>query len=159
MAMIDVDHFKKFNDTHGHATGDQVLRLVAARLALVQGGGTAYRYGGEEFAVLFPGRSIDEAFGALEELRAAVEGYRMKVRSEDRPRDRESGSQQRSEDDAVQYKELSVTVSIGVAERELGLNAAQALRIADQALYRAKQGATASVGRVAGALRVLAPAV
>ena len=58
MAMIDVDHFKKFNDTHGHDIGDQVLKLVAARLAQVEGGGIAYRYGGEEFAVLFPDRPI-----------------------------------------------------------------------------------------------------
>ncbi len=147
MAMIDVDHFKKFNDTHGHATGDQVLRLVAARLAMVQGGGTAYRYGGEEFAVLFPGRSVDQAFGTLEELRAAIEGYRMKVRSDDRPRDSESGSQQRNDGDESQYKVLSVTVSIGVAQREPGLNAAQALRVADQALYRAKQAGRNRVSR------------
>jgi diguanylate cyclase (GGDEF)-like protein len=147
MAMIDVDHFKQFNDTHGHATGDQVLRLVAARLAMVQGGGTAYRYGGEEFAVLFPGRSVDQAFGALEELRAAIEGYRMKVRSDDRPRDSESGSQQRNDGDASQYKVLSVTVSIGVAQREPGLNAAHALRLADQALYRAKQAGRNRVSR------------
>ena len=121
MAMIDVDHFKKFNDTHGHATGDQVLRLVAARLALVPGGGTAYRHGGEEFAVLFPGRSVDEVYGALEELHAAIEGYRMKVRSDDRPRDSDSGSQRRNDRDSSQYKVLSVTVSIGVAQREIGV--------------------------------------
>lgn len=151
MAMIEVDHFKKFNDTHGHATGDQVLPLVAARLAMVEGGGTAYRYGGEEFAVLFPGRSIDEAFVALEELRESVSGYRMRVRSEARPRDSEAGSQQRNDGDGDgdggEYKVLSVTVSIGVAEREPGLNAAQALRVADQALYRAKQAGRNRVSR------------
>jgi GGDEF domain-containing protein len=53
LAMADVDHFKSFNDTHGHDIGDQVLKLVAARLAQVQGGGRAFRYGGEEFTVLF----------------------------------------------------------------------------------------------------------
>ena len=144
MAMIEVDHFKKFNDTHGHATGDQVLPLVAARLAMVEGGGTAYRYGGEEFAVLFPGRSIDEAFVALEELRESVSGYRMRVRSE-------AGSQQRNDGDGDgdggEYKVLSVTVSIGVAEREPGLNTTQALRVADQALYRAKQSGRNRVSR------------
>ena len=61
LAMADVDHFKSFNDTHGHDTGDQVLKLVAARLAQVKGGGRAFRYGGEEFTVLFPDRTLDEA--------------------------------------------------------------------------------------------------
>jgi diguanylate cyclase (GGDEF)-like protein len=49
--MLDVDRFKKFNDRHGHHVGDQVLRMVASKLAKVSGGGTAYRYGGEEFTV------------------------------------------------------------------------------------------------------------
>src|SRR5207302_1408861 len=51
VAMIDVDHFKRINDRHGHDVGDQVLRIIAAKLAQVPGGGKAYRYGGEEFAV------------------------------------------------------------------------------------------------------------
>src|SRR5215475_3125232 len=54
IAAVDIDHFKSFNDTHGHDTGDQVLKLVAARLAEVGGGGRAFRYGGEEFTVIFP---------------------------------------------------------------------------------------------------------
>ena len=150
MAMIDVDHFKKFNDTHGHDIGDQVLKLVAARLALVTGGGTAYRYGGEEFAVLFPDRSLDDALRALEELRAAIEGYRMKVRSDDRPRDGQSGSQRRaSAPDAAPAvdKILSVTVSIGAAERRDMQPASEVLRAADQALYRAKQAGRNRVSR------------
>ena len=56
VAVVDIDHFKKFNDTYGHETGDQVLRLVAAKLATVTGGGRAYRVGGEEFSILFPGK-------------------------------------------------------------------------------------------------------
>lgn len=158
MAMIDVDHFKKFNDTHGHATGDQVLKLVAARLAQVRGGGFAYRYGGEEFAVLFPDRSLDDALEAAEELRASIEGYRMKVRSDDRPRDSQAGSQRRTGANTGANsapmahaetidKVLSVTISIGVAERGGMLNPAQALRAADQALYRAKQAGRNRVSR------------
>ncbi|MDX9756504.1 MAG: GGDEF domain-containing protein [Sulfurimonas sp.] len=54
LAMIDIDHFKKFNDTYGHDTGDEVLKMVASKLAEVSGGGKAYRYGGEEFVLLFP---------------------------------------------------------------------------------------------------------
>ena len=53
IAMVDVDHFKRFNDTHGHDTGDDVLKLVASRFARVGDGGRAFRYGGEEFAVVF----------------------------------------------------------------------------------------------------------
>ena len=87
IAMADVDHFKAFNDNHGHATGDQVLKLVAARLAQVDGGGTAYRYGGEEFAVLFPGRSLAEVMPHLEQARASIEEYKMAVRGPDRPKD------------------------------------------------------------------------
>src|SRR4029453_2870478 len=61
IAMCDVDHFKKFNDTYGHDTGDQVLRMVAAQLSQVGGRGRAFRYGGEEFLVGFRGRSAKEA--------------------------------------------------------------------------------------------------
>ena len=60
IAMVDVDHFKKFNDTHGHDVGDHVLRMVGARLAEVGGGGKPFRYGGEEFSVLFPDQTVAE---------------------------------------------------------------------------------------------------
>ena len=69
VAVVDIDHFKSFNDTYGHDTGDQVLRLVAAKLAGVTGGGRAYRVGGEEFSILFPGKSAKEAMPHLELLR------------------------------------------------------------------------------------------
>jgi diguanylate cyclase (GGDEF)-like protein len=54
IAMLDIDHFKRFNDTYGHAVGDQVLKMVAAKLRQVKGGGRAFRYGGEEFTLVFP---------------------------------------------------------------------------------------------------------
>ena len=56
IAMIDIDHFKKFNDTYGHDIGDQVLQMVAARIKQSVSAGKAYRYGGEEFSILFPGK-------------------------------------------------------------------------------------------------------
>src|SRR5258705_9663 len=77
IAMIDVDHFKLFNDTHGHHIGDQVLKLVAARLAAIEGGGTSYRYGGEEVCVLFSERTLDQALPHLEQLRKDIENYKM----------------------------------------------------------------------------------
>ncbi|MDH5649932.1 MAG: GGDEF domain-containing protein, partial [Gammaproteobacteria bacterium] len=60
LAMVDVDHFKQFNDKYGHDTGDQVLRFVAAKMEAVRGGGKAYRYGGEEFTILFSGKDVPD---------------------------------------------------------------------------------------------------
>ncbi len=82
VAVVDVDHFKTFNDTHGHETGDQVLRMVATRLAGVTGGGEAYRVGGEEFSVLFPGRTVKDALPHLELLRSVIEISAFLVRKE-----------------------------------------------------------------------------
>jgi diguanylate cyclase (GGDEF)-like protein len=139
MAMVDVDHFKKFNDTHGHDIGDQVLKLVGARLAEVGGGGIAYRYGGEEFSVLFPHTGLSEALPHLEALRQSVEQYRMAVRSESRPKRTAVGMKQRG--DATPGQTLSVTVSIGAAEAdgEVLRLPAQVVKAADEALYHAKQ--------------------
>jgi len=147
VAMVDVDHFKKFNDTHGHAIGDQVLKLVGARLAEVGGGGIAYRYGGEEFSVLFPGSDLAEALPHLEALRASIEQYRMAVRSESRPKKADVGVKQRGE--ATPGKTLSVTVSIGAAEPDgEALRApGQVVKAADEALYRAKQSGRNRVSR------------
>src|SRR5258706_3683005 len=87
VAMIDIDRFKAFNDTHGHDIGDQVLKLVAARLAEVGGGGRAFRYGGEEFMVLFRGQHVADAMPHLEATRASVEAYKMTIRGADTPND------------------------------------------------------------------------
>jgi diguanylate cyclase (GGDEF)-like protein len=80
VAVVDIDHFKKFNDTYGHETGDQVLRLVSAKLASVTGGGRAYRVGGEEFAIVFPGKSVKEVQPHLELLRSVIEVSQFHVR-------------------------------------------------------------------------------
>ena len=143
IAMVDVDHFKQFNDTHGHDIGDQVLKLVAARLAEVGGGGIAFRYGGEEFSVLFPGSTLEEALPHLEAMRASIEGYRMAVRAPDRPKSGDVGAKLRggSEKGGNPEKHLSVTVSIGASRpRKNARTPAQVIKAADQALYRAKQG-------------------
>jgi diguanylate cyclase (GGDEF)-like protein len=138
IAMIDVDHFKQFNDAHGHHVGDQVLKLVAARLARIEGGGLSYRYGGEEFCVLFSERTLEEALPHLEKLRKDIEDYRIAVRGGDRPREREAGSRLRAA--RAPEKTLSVTVSIGVAERDDTLiRPLLVIRAADEALYRAKR--------------------
>lgn len=139
IAMVDVDRFKKFNDAHGHDIGDQVLKLVGARLAEVGGGGRAFRYGGEEFSVLFPGAALEEALPHLEAIRRSIEGYRMAVRAPDRPKTAEDGTRRRGERSNLE-KRLSVTVSIGAAAPGEGRRTpAQVVRAADEALYRAKQ--------------------
>jgi diguanylate cyclase (GGDEF)-like protein len=93
VAVVDIDHFKKFNDTYGHETGDQVLRLVAAKLGEVTGGGRAYRVGGEEFNILFPGKSVKDALPHLELLRSVIEASDFQVRGEQERR-RQTGSSQ-----------------------------------------------------------------
>jgi GGDEF domain-containing protein len=138
IAMVDVDHFKQFNDSHGHDIGDQVLKLVAARLAEIEGGGVSYRYGGEEFCILFAERTLEQSLPHLERLRKEVENYDMAVRGGDRPRDGKTGTRLR--DTRSPNRTLSVTVSIGAAERDDTLiKPALVIRAADEALYRAKR--------------------
>ncbi len=137
LAMTDVDHFKKFNDTHGHDVGDQVLRLVASKLAKVTGGGRAYRYGGEEFAVVFAGKTLEDCLPHLELIRETIANYQIQLRNKDnRPQDDQQGRQRRG---AAGASSVSVTVSIGVAERQPEHRSPEeVLKSADQALYAAK---------------------
>ncbi|WP_070085706.1 MULTISPECIES: diguanylate cyclase [unclassified Pseudomonas] len=137
IAMTDVDHFKKFNDTHGHDVGDQVLRLVASRLAKVTGGGRAYRYGGEEFALVFAGKTAEECVPHVEAVREVIANYVMHLRDKyNRPQDDTAGRQRRA---GSSGGTVSVTISIGVAERQADhRNPEAVLKSADQALYDAK---------------------
>lgn len=139
IAMVDVDRFKQFNDRHGHDVGDQVLKLVGARLAAVEGGGRAFRYGGEEFSVLFPGASVRDALPHLEKVRKEIERHDLTVRGGDRPRDKAEGSGHRGE--GAHGSMLPVTVSIGIAGVDAANDTpAKVIKAADEALYRAKQG-------------------
>lgn len=136
VALVDIDHFKKLNDTYGHDVGDQVLRMVASKLARVSGGGEAFRYGGEEFCVLFPGKSVQEVLAHLEALRKTVEGAGFVLRGRRRPR-KKPGTPTPSR---TPRREVSVTISIGAAERDARhAESAQVIKAADQALYRAKE--------------------
>lgn len=134
IAMLDVDHFKKFNDRFGHDVGDEVLKMVAAKMARVSGGGKPYRYGGEEFTVVFTGKSVVDALPHLEQLREAIAAADFTVRSSKRPKHKPqaptSGGNQR----------VRITISIGAAERFAEARDPQAvLKAADKALYRAKK--------------------
>jgi diguanylate cyclase (GGDEF)-like protein len=138
VAMLDVDHFKDFNDTYGHDLGDQVLKMIAGRIARVGGGGRAFRYGGEEFTVVFPGKGIGEAVPFLEALRENVEAYKLALRASDRPKKTKGRKRQRG--GWRGKRSVSVTISIGVAERNERLAAPEeVVQAADRALYRAKE--------------------
>jgi len=133
IAMLDVDHFKSFNDTYGHDLGDQVLKLVASRLKAGSGGGKAFRYGGEEFGLLYPGKRIQDVTALLENLRLDIESSGFNPRRGER-RDALGTLNAGGEDGA-----LRVTVSIGAAEnRNPGANPWAVLKQADTALYEAK---------------------
>jgi GGDEF domain-containing protein len=157
IAVVDIDHFKRFNDTYGHDIGDQVLRLVAANLARVSGGGQAYRCGGEEFNILFPGKTIAEIRDHLEKLRSTIENSEFHMRGSDRrqaprgPERRNARTQSRTrKGDAIrklarEKKQdeksvaLTVTVSIGAATSGKGeISPDLVLQAADKALYKAK---------------------
>lgn len=133
VAMVDVDHFKRFNDRYGHETGDRVLRVVANQLRRVSGG-TAYRYGGEEFAIVFEGRQAERASESLESVRVAVEAARVKLGRSAGPKRAQAVRKGQHEG------EVGVTVSIGLAERDPGRRSAEDIvDAADKALYRSKQ--------------------
>ena len=134
IAMVDIDHFKRFNDDYGHDAGDQLLRMIGTTLTQIDGGGRAFRYGGEEFAVLFPGKSVEGARPHLDAVRKTIERSTFTMRGRDRPE--KKPAQPRP---AAGRRRVAVTVSIGVAEpRNHGGLAEDVIRAADAALYRAK---------------------
>jgi len=122
LAVIDIDHFKNFNDTWGHQTGDQVIRYVASVLGRSSPAPRlAARYGGEEFAIVFPGESARTALAVLEACREEVSSRILKRRST-------------NEDLGA------ITISAGIAERKNGEGPASLIERADGALYSSKRG-------------------
>jgi len=156
IAIVDIDHFKRFNDTYGHDTGDQVLSMVAARLAQVSAGGQAFRVGGEEFSILFAGKAMKDVVPHLDALRILIEESRFRVRGTPERRSAPRGAGRRMEDKRSpaprklnqprslpaesSFSGLSVTVSIGIAEPgPKARDVEQVIQAADKALYRAKK--------------------
>lgn len=122
LAMIDIDFFKKFNDTYGHDTGDEVLKMVASRLVEVGGGGKAYRYGGEEFVLLFPSKEVDESFIHVDMLRQNVATSPFVVRNK------------------KSSKTIYVNISSGIAQNSpKDKDPFAVMKRADDALYKAKK--------------------
>lgn len=163
IAVADVDHFKRFNDTFGHDTGDQVLRMVASRLGQVGGGGKAFRWGGEEFVLVFSGSTAEDVLPHLEELRQAVEETTFIVRAPDR---RKHTPEERGRRSRQPEREVSVTISLGVADPgKRILSPSDVLKLADAALYAAKdngrnriEAARPARGRATAARRKPVPA-
>ena len=121
LLMCDIDHFKIFNDTWGHQTGDRVLRLVGGCLSEnVKGRDTAARYGGEEFTVILRHTGLDNAINLANQIRASVEQKKLVKKSTGEVLG-------------------AVTISIGVAEASAGDTAETLVQRADMCLYRAKQ--------------------
>jgi len=137
IAMIDVDRFKKFNDTYGHKTGDQVLKMIASRLGKISGGARTFRYGGEEFTAIFAGKSIEEAVAHVEGFRKAVETTPFAVRGRER---RKKTPPSRGKKSGSSRKQAKVTVSIGLASPD-GQTAdpQMVIKAADKKLYKAKK--------------------
>jgi diguanylate cyclase (GGDEF)-like protein len=136
LAMIDIDYFKKFNDRWGHEAGDQALRMVAQCLRMTGGKAQVFRYGGEEFAAVFPTLTVTKAREHLEDVRALIAKRSFNIRSPHRP------GKKPNRPNAPKKKppQARLTVSIGAA----GPSGRQpdsddVLRAADRALYRAKR--------------------
>ena len=128
LVMVDVDFFKKFNDAHGHLLGDEVLKLVAKVLkAGVKGRDTVARYGGEEFGVILPETSLENACKLADNLREAVKGKKIVIKSTGKDLGR-------------------VTMSLGVAHFRRGEDASDIIARADAALYWAKRNGRDRVG-------------
>ena len=121
LAVLDIDHFKRFNDTWGHQTGDQVLRYVASVIGRVsKSPRVAARYGGEEFAVIFPGEGATVVEAALNSIRNEIGARALRRRSTN--------------------DELgAVTISAGLAQRHPGETGSSLLDRADEALYASKR--------------------
>lgn len=135
IAMLDIDHFKRVNDKYGHDTGDQVLRYIASKMKTIGANGKAYRYGGEEFTLVFAARRLDEVMPHLEVLRREIAESPFQLRGKSRPKKRP-----RKLFRGTGNSQLKVTVSIGVAERSAGSNTpALVIKAADKVLYRAKK--------------------
>jgi diguanylate cyclase (GGDEF)-like protein len=118
LILLDLDHFKRYNDEHGHLAGDAALGRVGAILTrVVRGGDRVFRFGGEEFLILLPEVSLTETVGIAERIRESVE------------RDHLPG-----------VPDLTVSAGVALNDPADGRDPAPLLRRADKALYLAKRG-------------------
>lgn len=136
IAMVDVDHFKKLNDTYGHDVGDDVLKMLAMQLRTVAGGGRPFRYGGEEFTLVFPNTEASEASLYLDVLREKIANKKLTIRHHGRPRKKPQNRKRRGK-----AKDINISISVGLAEKTDKHRSPQdVIKAADNALYKAKEG-------------------
>lgn len=136
IAMIDIDYFKKVNDTYGHEVGDQVLKMVAGKLGKMPGNPQTFRYGGEEFTAIFPGTSIEEVLPLLEVFKRDLSATSFIIRSRERIKRNEVD---RGKVEIIEENRLKLTVSIGVAsDYEDSRDPKKILTDADKMLLKAK---------------------
>ncbi|MBA4387475.1 MAG: hypothetical protein C0404_05800 [Verrucomicrobia bacterium] len=140
MAVLDVDYFKKINDRYGHDTGDQVLRFISSHLRKFEAG-RPYRYGGEEFVMVFEGAQSEDALETAEEIRKHMEANAFVLRASDRPKKKpkDGDGEQRGPAKDIADRKVNITVSIGVAHSKNYQFPQEVLQAADKALYRAKK--------------------
>jgi len=125
LTMIDIDHFKKFNDTYGHQAGDEVLQFVAKKLKNCKTG-TTFRYGGEEFCILFNGKNGESIISEVDAIRRDIEGSSLILANAKKSKKK--------------GKRVSVTISAGIASSSQFItNPNDVIKLADGALYRAKK--------------------
>ncbi|MBF0290970.1 MAG: GGDEF domain-containing protein [Nitrospinae bacterium] len=129
-AMVDIDHFKRINDTYGHHVGDKALRAIASMLKESVGmNGEVFRYGGEEFAVILSGAKLEQAFAIMEKARRIINDNEFVIRD----------------------KVEEITVSAGISEIKNGMGAEDSQKTADNNLYLAKQSGRNTIRPLLGA--------
>jgi diguanylate cyclase (GGDEF)-like protein len=137
IAMLDIDHFKKFNDTYGHTEGDNALRYVASHLKYFSKS-KVFRYGGEEFSIIYPGRKASEVIWRLEQMREELEKSRFFIRMSETKRS--SKSEKDRGKNAPDGKKVKITISVGLAQRSEKLKTPEdVIEAADKSLYSAKK--------------------
>jgi len=134
LAMVDIDFFKKFNDTFGHDIGDEVLKMIAKELSQITNKGKVYRYGGEEFTILFTRKSKEDCLMALEEVRERIFRRGFVVRDKNRP---EKAPQKTKTPSSPKKERLSISIGASVSIK--GKDPYEILKLADNALYKAKE--------------------
>ena len=137
LAMVDIDFFKQVNDRFGHQVRDEVLRMVASCLKKYVRGGKVFRYGGEEFVIIFPRKTIKETLQILERARRGIQGRPFVIRGPNRPKRKPKNGKL----PPGSNEKIRITVSIGVAEKTEKMRNrtdAEIIEMADKAVYQAK---------------------
>ena len=138
IAMMDIDHFKAFNDNYGHDEGDNVLRLVGSVLSQ-ELGNKVYRYGGEEFCAVFMGVSAEDAYMYANKVRRKLEEREFYIRKPNSKRESSSSFDRRKRAKKI-GKKVQITISIGLANPSKKTKTAEdVIKLSDKALYEAKR--------------------